>query len=84
MKGDRERGIFVVEKSKVAKETQYSLLWELLPSMPGTQSFKALLGEVSLNEKCHRTKSFLSETIPYRCNYVSQVLKKNSLSLTLG
>ena len=27
----------------------------------------------SMNEKCHRTKSFLSPTVPYRCHsYVSQ------------
>ena len=26
------------------------------------------LEEVSMHKKCHRTKSFLSVTLPYRCN----------------
>ena len=37
--------------------------------------------EVSMNEKCHRTKSFLFVTLPFRCNsYVSQVSQKEKLS----
>ena len=33
--------------------------------------------EMSMNEKCHRKKSFLSLTLPYRCNsYKSQVSQK--------
>ena len=34
-----------------------------------------------MNKKCHRTKSFLSGTPPYRCNsYVSQVSQKDKFS----
>ena len=41
--------------------------------------------EVSMNEKCHRTKSFLSATLPYRSNYnVSQESQKETLSVTIG
>ena len=41
---------------------------------------QVFLKEMSMNEKCNRQKSFLSVTLPYRCNsYVSQVSQKGKI-----
>ena len=49
-----------------------------MDGFPKLKSFrqvqKVKVEEVSMNKKCQLTKSFLSVTLPYRCNsYVRQV-----------
>ena len=72
----------------------YEAVYRPAPATPGlliicrSQSCnfrdKTEVEEVSMNENCHRTKSFCSVTLPYRCN-VSQVSQKwISIFVTLG
>ena len=45
------------------------------------KGIKTYVKGVSMNEKCRRMKSFLSVTLPYRCNfYESQVSQKEKFS----